>query len=65
VKGFALEKFNAHWLEWLVATLALPVPKFALGHFGSFLCPYSTGLVEEPIKSIVFLRGPRQALTFG
>jgi hypothetical protein len=34
---FALEKFNAHRLEWLVRTLALPVPGFALRHFGSFL----------------------------
>jgi hypothetical protein len=34
---FALEKFNTHRLEWLAGTLALPRPKFALGHFGSFL----------------------------
>ena len=34
---FALEKFNAHRLDWLAGTLALPVPRFALRHFGSFL----------------------------
>ena len=28
---FALEKFNAHRLEWLVGTLSLPGPGFALG----------------------------------
>jgi len=33
---FAVEKFNAHRLDWLAGTLALPRPKFALGHFGSF-----------------------------
>jgi len=34
---FALEKINAHRLEWLVRTPALPVPGFVLEHFGSFL----------------------------
>jgi len=33
----ALERFDAHPLEWLAGTLALPRPKFAPGYFGSFL----------------------------
>ena len=34
---FALEKFNAHRLEWLVRILVLPVSGFTLSHFGSYL----------------------------
>jgi hypothetical protein len=44
---FALERFNAHRLEWLVRTLALPVPGFALGHFGSFLFAVLLPLVSR------------------
>jgi len=34
---FALKKLNDHRLEWLVRTLAQPVPEFSFRHFGSFL----------------------------
>jgi len=34
---FAFKKINAHRLDWLVRTHALPRPEFALGYFGSFL----------------------------
>ena len=30
---FALERIDAHRLEWLAGTLALPWPEFALGSF--------------------------------
>jgi len=36
-ESFALERFDAHRLEWFAATLALAWLEIALGSFGSFL----------------------------